>query len=82
MDLDVKRKGRGADKKKRKPRVYEETVRMQLKLKPVLANWVWTKSEDRPSKFISGLISDAMSAEREIQSVGGEVTHNIYDEEY
>jgi len=80
LNLDVKRRGRGADKKKRKPRIYEQTVRMQLKLKPVLAEWVWTKSDDRPSKFISGLISDAMSVEQEIQSAEGEVIHNVYDE--
>lgn len=69
----MKRRGRGADKQKRKTRVYEHTVRMQLKLKPVLADWVWEKSDKHPSKFISVLISDAMSVDQDIQSVGGEV---------
>ncbi len=75
----VKRKGRGADKKKRKTRVYEQTVRMQLKLKPVLAEWVWERSGKHPSRFVSALISQAMCEDREIQSVGGEVIYNVYD---
>jgi len=59
----IERKTRGADKKKRKSREYEETVRMQLKLKPYLSHWVHTKSGGRPSKFVSFLISQAMNEE-------------------
>lgn len=55
---------RGPDKKKRKSRIYEPTVRMQLKLKPYLADWVWGQSNKRPSQVISHLISEAMIVEQ------------------
>ncbi len=55
---------RGPDKKQRKVRTYEPTVRMQLKLKPVLADWVSAQSDKRPSRLISSLISQAMMVEQ------------------
>lgn len=67
----MKRKTRGPDKKKRRLREYGETVRMQIQLSPHLANWVWTKSGDRPSKLISTLILQAMCAERGTQNGEG-----------
>lgn len=62
-------KRRGPDKKKRRVRNYETTLVMQLKLKPVLANWVRKTSNNRPSKLVSRLVIEAMKADLTIKSI-------------